>query len=224
MKNHFRSLYRSPLKTLVTLLLLAAAAFLFLYNLSEYSISDREYREARDRYEGVLTVEVGSVPENTTVYDLFLLTDETGRTPAYDTPIFNFLTLNYESHHQQSLTEDLLETLGSLPHISRVDRRYLTAGVYRDAYRMDNDKHFFPYCYRAVVAATVKYRFTTDLVRIYEKTEPWIETAEYLTLEDTEVLAGDPAWIWDIAKKQDYEENFILFSSRNRDWPKEEYR
>ena len=38
MKTHFQSLYRSPLKTLVTLLLLAAAAFLFLYNLSEYSI------------------------------------------------------------------------------------------------------------------------------------------------------------------------------------------
>ena len=52
-----KSLYRSPLKTAVTLLLLAAAAFLFLYNLGEYSVSDREYREARDKYEGVLTVE-----------------------------------------------------------------------------------------------------------------------------------------------------------------------
>ena len=223
MKTHFQSLYRSPLKTLVTLLLLAAAAFLFLYNLSEYSISDREYREARDRYEGVLTVEVGSVPENTTIYDFFLLTDETGRTPVYDTPVFDFATLNYASHHQQSLAEDLMETLGSLPHISRVDQRYLTAGVYRDAYRMDNDKHFFPYCYRAVLTATVKYRFTTDLVRAYEMTQPWTETAEYLTLENTELLAGDPAWIWDIAKKQDYEENFVLFSSRKRDLPEEEF-
>ena len=48
--KHIRSLYRSPLKTAITLLLLSAAAFLFLYNLSEYSVSDREYREARDRY------------------------------------------------------------------------------------------------------------------------------------------------------------------------------
>ena len=42
MKPHLQSLIRSPLKTLITLLLLAAAAFLFLYNLSEYIISDRE--------------------------------------------------------------------------------------------------------------------------------------------------------------------------------------
>ena len=67
MKTHIRSLYRSPLKTVLTLLLLAAAAFLFLYNLSEYSISDREYREARDKYEGVLTVEVEPVPDNTSI-------------------------------------------------------------------------------------------------------------------------------------------------------------
>ena len=81
--THLKSLYRSPLKTALTLLLLAAAAFLFLYNLSEYSVADREYREARDEYEGVLTVEEAAVPENSTVFDCFLMTDETGRTASY---------------------------------------------------------------------------------------------------------------------------------------------
>ena len=61
--KHIRSLYRSPLKTCLTLLLLAAAAFLFLYNLSEYNVSDREYREARDKYKGVLTAEDSVPPE-----------------------------------------------------------------------------------------------------------------------------------------------------------------
>ena len=62
--NYLRSLYRSPLKTAVTLLLLAAAAFLFLFNLGEYVVSDREYREARDNYEGVLTVDGEAIPDN----------------------------------------------------------------------------------------------------------------------------------------------------------------
>ena len=70
MKNGFKTLYRSPVKTVVTLLLLAAAAFLFLYNLGEYAVSDREYREARDKYQGVLTVEEVPVPV------------QRGRTPA----------------------------------------------------------------------------------------------------------------------------------------------
>ena len=42
MHNHLKTLFRSPLKTTVTLLLLAAAAFLFLYNLAEYSAADRD--------------------------------------------------------------------------------------------------------------------------------------------------------------------------------------
>ena len=41
--KHIQALCRSPLKTALTLLLLAAAVFLFLYNLSDYSVSHREY-------------------------------------------------------------------------------------------------------------------------------------------------------------------------------------
>ena len=57
MMIHIRSLIRSPLKTGLTLLLLAAAAFLFLYNLSEYTATSRQYTEAKAHYQGVLTVE-----------------------------------------------------------------------------------------------------------------------------------------------------------------------
>ena len=83
MMIHIRSLIRSPLKTGLTLLLLAAAAFLFLYNLSEYAATSRQYTEAKAHYQGVLTVEEESVAEQVDArYAFFLLTDETnpGRT------------------------------------------------------------------------------------------------------------------------------------------------
>ena len=38
-----RMLLRSPVKTAVTLLLIAAASFLFLYNLLDYAMTKREY-------------------------------------------------------------------------------------------------------------------------------------------------------------------------------------
>ena len=76
-----KSLYRSPVKTAVTLLLLAATAFLFLYNLAEYSVADREYREARDKYEGVLTFD-GEIPPRPRTPGMISSCTRTPPTPA----------------------------------------------------------------------------------------------------------------------------------------------
>ena len=219
MKTHLQSLIRSPLKTLITLLLLAAAAFLFLYNLSEYIISDREYREARDKYEGVLTVEEGSVWDNTSIFDLFLATDETGRPDVYGEPMFDDMSLTYEYHHQKSLSEELMEKLSALPHISRVEKRYLAPGVSSEYLRLDTDKHYYPYAGRCILEATVKYRYVSDSMQIvkYSKLD-WIANWEYLTLEDVKMLAGNPAWIWDIVKKQEYEEDTVTFKTWSEDY------
>ena len=229
--KHIQSLYRSPLKTALTLLLLAAAAFLFLYNLSEYSISDREYREARDRYEGVLTVEVEPVPDNTSIYDLFLLTDETGRTEAYGKAQFKTIEMTYEFNHHKSLGEDLIAKLAALPHISRVERRYLTAGVSSEYYRMDTDIHYYPFSARCIVEATVKYRYQTAMMQTVsvegipiDRFRKELENMEFLTLVDVKMLAGNPAWIWDIVTKADYDQHALAMNTYIRDYPNDDWR
>ena len=206
-----KSLYRSPLKTILTLLLLAAAAFLFLYNLSEYAVSDREYRGARDKYEGVLTVEEQAVPDPHTVLDFFVLTDDTGRLDNYGVEYYDDYYLTYETCHQQSLRESLVEKLSGLPHISRVEKRYLTAGISPDYVRLDTDKHMTPFYARAVLTAAVKYRYPSKMMdgeatfRIY----PTIGFWEYLVLEDVDLLAGDPAWLVDPAFNRVREEHAV---------------
>ena len=206
--KHIRSLFRSPLKTCLTLLLLAAAAFLFLYNLSEYSVSDREYREARDRYEGVLTVEEKAIQDNTSYYDYFLLTDETNPGDTYG-------EVSYEEYHQQSLSSELIAKLSALPHVSRVEKRYLTSGVSRDYVRLDTDTNMYPYYARCVVTGTVKYRYYSKMHqdKSIQMFQPEIDSLEFVTLEDVEVLAGDPAWLMD---KEEHTLNLHTF--------KEEYR
>jgi hypothetical protein len=206
--KHIRSLCRSPLKTILTLLLLTAAAFLFLYNLSEYSVSDREYREARDRYEGVLTVEERAVPDNRSVFDYFLLTDKTNPGDTYG-------EVSYEEYHQQSLGSELIAELSALPHVSRVEKRYLTSGVSPEYIRLDTDTNMYPYYARCVVIGTVKYRYYSSMheAESIQKFEPETEAREFVTLEDVEVLAGDPAWLMD---KEEHTLNLHTF--------KEEYR
>ena len=52
MKNWFKALYRSPVKTAVTFLLLAASAFLMIYNLADYALNRREYLRTAASYRG----------------------------------------------------------------------------------------------------------------------------------------------------------------------------
>ena len=196
LNTQFKSLYRSPLKTAVTLLLLAAAAFLFLYNLGEYAVSDREYREARDKYEGVLTVEEAPVSARLAMFnDFFLITDPTnpGRT---------FGEVSYETYHHESLHADTLETLSALPHISRTERRYMTAGVSPDYVRLDTDQHLFYYAGRCILVATVD-KYVSNFVAEQEivngvyKYEPQVAIGgfQYILLRDAEMLAGKEEWL-----------------------------
>ena len=209
LSRSLKSLLRSPVKTAMTLLLLAAAAFLFLYNLGEYAISDREYREARDKYEGVLTVEEESVPDNASIFDLFLLADGTGRTDKYGSKLWGNYVLTYENTHQKSLGAELVEKLIALPHITRVEQRYLTAGVSEDYTRLDTDTHFFPYSARAVLTATVAYHFPDHFIDVPDQMDDALESIDDLILEDVELLAGDPAWLLDAVGKTEREQHAV---------------
>ena len=124
-----RMLLRSPIKTAVTLVLIAAASFLFLYNLLDYAMTKRNYDRTYSQYHGYLSV---LHPEDRLVgrevgwdyarNELFFLSDPAAN-PAYaGYP-------SYEANHLRSLTEEELETVSALPYVSRVEKRYMTGGI-----------------------------------------------------------------------------------------------
>ena len=187
MMIHIRSLIRSPLKTGLTLLLLAAAAFLFLYNLSEYTATSRQYTEAKAHYQGVLTVEEESVAEQVDArYAFFLLTDETNPGRTWD-------RFTYEEYHHRSLSPETVEALSALPFVSRAERRYMTAGVSGEYLRLDTDQNYFAYNSRLILegtlAGTEEYTIARNMVGIR-----WYDlgACRTLTLTDVRLLAGDP--------------------------------
>ena len=122
-----RMLLRSPVKTAVTLLLIAAASFLFLYNLLDYAMTKREYDRNYSQYHGYVNLlhqEDQLLAE--TYYNRlelrFFLSDPASN-PAYtgDYP--------YEQYHLRSFSGEELENLASLPYVSRMEKHYMTGGI-----------------------------------------------------------------------------------------------
>ena len=56
-----RTLYRTPLKTLMTFLLLAATSYLLSFYTAEYAVTSREYERAAGYYYGVGAIEAEPV-------------------------------------------------------------------------------------------------------------------------------------------------------------------
>ena len=131
-RNAFIMLFRSPVKTVLTVLLLTAAAFLLLDNLSSYAMQTEAVKQAEEQVEGVLTVERSQVrnPWDGT-RSTFLLSDPTNPGETYREDC------SYESTHHEALSVSDLEALEALPYIDAVDRRYMTDGVSEDYFRID---------------------------------------------------------------------------------------
>jgi mRNA-degrading endonuclease YafQ of YafQ-DinJ toxin-antitoxin module len=181
MKLWFRTLLRSPVKTALTVLLLAVACFLLLDNLSSYAMQTEAIKQAEEQVEGVLTVERSQVrsPWDGT-RSTFLLSDPTNPGETYREDC------SYESTHHEALSASDLETLATLPYIDAVDRRYMTAGVSEDYFRIDGAYADYGYMDRLVIEATVTNINQGALIDMYKYDSAW----RYI-LDDVNVLAGD---------------------------------
>ncbi|NLO48991.1 MAG: ABC transporter permease, partial [Clostridiales bacterium] len=193
---------RSPLKTLLTFALLIAASFMLVYSAADYALTAREYRRAYGRYRGIGSVEYG--PGESIFgpfYPYFLLTDPRSpvspeRIKDYDKPI-NEKWLeekyHYERFHQKSISASVMDEMASLPYVTSMGRRYMTAGVSEDYYRMENYEEHFNYPGRFVFEATLNelYKSSPDASSGGWPNQP----VRVLLLEDIEMLAGNTEWL-----------------------------
>ena len=123
-----RMLLRSPLKTAVTLLLIAAASFLFLYNLLDYAMTKREFTRNYGQYHGYFSLMhpedrlVGENDYEFSASNWFFLSDPAAN-PAWTGE------MPYENSHLRSLTAAEVRELAALPGVTAVEKRYMTGGI-----------------------------------------------------------------------------------------------
>ena len=189
-----RMLLRSPVKTAVTLVLIAAASFLFLYNLLDYAMTRRNYGRTYASYHGYLSVlhpEDRLVGENDYEFSAsnwFFLSDPAAN-PAWTGE------MPYENSHLRSLTAAEVRELAALPGVTAVEKRYMTGGIADfprlSTYNSNINYSFYVHTNRLVFTAV----YDRDVQGKYE----WSAASRlggeerHLRLTDVELLAGNEA-------------------------------
>ncbi len=109
-----RMLFRSPLKTLLTFLLVVSATFVLFSRVTDYAVTTRETENARDFFHGV---------------------------GALDNTVEGFEVEGYylDSGNKPWPQKEELEAFSSLPGVTLADTRYMTAGLAEDYGKVYNE-------------------------------------------------------------------------------------
>ena len=97
-KLSLKVLYRSPVKTILTFILLAAVTFALFSQVMEYAVTSREMKKAVELYDGVGSIEV--LPINETVVK------------AGNAPIYIFSDERVPTDHLPEMYADAYRQLG----------------------------------------------------------------------------------------------------------------
>ena len=127
-----KTLLRSPLKTLLTFFLIAAASFALFSRITDYAVTTRETESVKSLYHAVASLdnEVPDVPMMVAT----VLSSDGSVLRGYDTI--------YEMEDKPWLTEEELAEFASLPGVTLADTSYMTAGQVEDYKRIVGEGEF----------------------------------------------------------------------------------
>ena len=152
-KISLKALYRSPVKTVLTFILLAAVNFALFSQVLEHAVTQRELDKAISTYFGAGNVENTVLHPNARRVDrpIYIYTD-----PRVST---DYLTDEnaelYRSYKYEPVTKEQIAAIEKLPYVTYSDTRYLTAGVSEEYRRLDDGDLFYNYVNTCVAEGTV---------------------------------------------------------------------
>ncbi|MBR6521390.1 MAG: hypothetical protein IKT47_01845, partial [Oscillospiraceae bacterium] len=195
---------RARLKTALTLLLIIAATFLFLYNLLEYTMTNRQYEEAMAQYWGNITLDRTTFADGVSVPDGIHEWSGNVFISVKDNP-FATEKYAYEKFHKAGFSAEEIAEIMELPYIDDVSTRYMTAGLSEDFARINTHSlaagQLFEWCRyeaRVVFEATVLDKDHKDeshpSLGLSFASMAGESELHNLLIDDIEVLAGDPEW------------------------------
>lgn len=180
-----KTLLRSPLKTLLTFLLIAAASFALFSRVTDYAITMRETENAKSLYHAVASLD-NEVPD---------IKIETKFVQSANGWAMNGYGTVYEMEDKPWPTKEELEEFTSLPGVTFADTRYMTAGLVEDYKNlMGNGDFLFEGTYNGYIDDKDEYvledhvRLKFDDIKIIAG-EKWLAEGSSVTMHD--VPLGD---------------------------------
>ena len=190
-----KMLFRSPIKTLVTFLLLTAISFALFARVLDYAATSREFEQAVQNYRGVGVIEVAP-PVYTDI-----------GTPRYLMGTWynpDNTDGTWEDTRYAALTAEQMAAMADLPYVTATSTRYLTAGISPEFKRIDAKRTFYDYASRHVFEGIFKglrHEFSSlstllsDLSLFAVESDPGLlnyEGLTTLTITDIAPLTSDP--------------------------------
>ena len=192
------ALLRSPARTVLTFVLLAAVSFAFFMQVSQYAVTKREFNKAALQYRGVGAAEVAP-PHAVTADGANYLETDPRISGDYSDEQRKYYYMSFgcgiDETHYQPLTREQTTTIMNLPYIARTDMRYMTAGMAETYFRVAEGRSYYPYTARCIIEAKlieVQYgKPRNDPIRYDRKND------STLLLEKCSVLAGNCPYVSD---------------------------
>lgn len=189
-----KMLFRSPIKTIVTLLLLTAISFMLLSRVYEYAVTAREYKSIENTYQGIGTIEV-SPPEKIGVDGPMFLTSNHYNPDSPDG--------TWEDMRYQGLPEEVMARIAALPYVTAVDTRYMTAGISDTYYRLDDRKTYYNYTQTIILEGTLKSWNTKSLSDRDESTAQYFDRITFADFDHIKPLNDVNGMGWEALNPDD---------------------
>ena len=192
-----KTLFRTPIKTLLTFLLLGAASYMLFLGAAEHAAVSRAMEQAIGFYQGIGAVEaeppLRQIPDDfwpdyipqkmrtpVSVYglDFYLYADERVAYNPYGEGV--------RQYSYTGLSQTSIDAIAGLPYVSRSSIRYMTAGVSATLARSYDNDEYYKYSARFVAEATLQ-----SIRRYPQEPEQQGGPATYsLLFSDFTLLAG----------------------------------
>jgi len=163
-KLSLKTLYRSPVRMILTFILLVAVTFTLFSQVLEHAVTVREIDKAAEQYDGVGAVEVSPAKTKSSEGCYTELSTYIWNDPRIDIEIPLYVISpdgdmgplpGFPPEQYAALSEENISALKGLQYISSVETRYMTGGVSEDYLRIDEGDGFYDFTDVCIIEATL---------------------------------------------------------------------